>query len=98
MEVQYVGANCRQGVSEKNGRPYTIAEVLYMIADEHSEKKSEDGNIIWRYTAFGNKVRSLPCDPSKLSAFEKCKPGDLVQVQLEPNPENPTRNFVVGLK
>lgn len=98
MEVQYIGANCRQGVSEKNGRPYTIAEILYMIADEHSEKKSEDGNIIWRYTAFGNKVRSLPLDPSKLSAFDKCKPGDLVQVQLEPNPENPTRNFVVGLK
>ena len=98
MEIQYVGANCRQGVSEKTGRPYTIAEVLYMIGDDHAEKKSEDGSIIWRYTAFGNKVRSLPVYPSKLSAFEKVKPGDLIQVALEPNPENPTRNFVVGLK
>ena len=98
MEIQYIGANCRSGVSEKSGRPYTIAELIYMVPDEHGKKESESGQVIWTYTAFGNKVRTLPVDPTKLSAFEKVNAGAMIQVQLEPNPDNPTRNHVVGLK
>jgi hypothetical protein len=98
MKVMYVGANCRQGTSEKNGRPYTIAEVIYTIPAQHAEKKNPDGSLVWRFTAFGNVVRSINLDPQNLSSFEKVQPGTEVDLVLEPDPANPSRNVVTGIK
>ena len=97
MKVTYIGANCRKGVSEKNGNAYTISELLYAIDDESGQKKNDDGSIRWTYIGHGAKTRSLPVDPSRLSQFEKVEPFTEVNLLLEPQPDNPSRNWVVGI-
>lgn len=97
MKVRYIGANCRTGTSEKTGRPYSIAEVSFLVPDSHGEKKAPDGTVIWRYVGHGERVQSVPLDPSKLSDFADVKPGSQVELMLEPVPENPSRNQVVGV-
>lgn len=98
MEVQFLGANCRKGTSEKTGQDYAIAELAYMVPDESSVKKGEDGRLIWNYVAYGAKVRTLPLDPDALARFRELKPGQNVKLDLQPNPNNPTRNRVVGIQ
>jgi len=97
MKINFIGASCRQGVSEKTGNAYTIAELLYMVPDVSKTKKGTDGSTIYTYTAHGCKTLTLPLDPSVLSKFATIKPGTEISVQLEPNPENPTRNRVTGI-
>lgn len=98
MEVQFIGASVRKGTAQKTGRPYTIGELLYMVPDESGTRKDDDGNVIWNYVAHGCKVRKVDIDPSKISVFKDVVPGSKILVQLEPKPENPTENHVVGLK
>lgn len=97
MKVLFCGVNCRTGVSEKTQRSYTIAELLYLVPDQNAEKNHDDGTVIWRYVAFGYKVRTLPVDASCISTFSNCKPLTEIDVRLEPIPEAPSKNQVTGL-
>ena len=97
MKIVYLGANRRVGVSEKTGNPYDIAELVYTVPDEPSQKVSDDGRTIWNYIGFGHKVRTLPLQSEAIGLFESVVPGKVVEVNLEPNPMNPTRNHVTGL-
>lgn len=98
MKVIYIGANCRTGRSEKNGRDYQIAILAYLIPDESGQKKSENGNVIWTYEAFGGRVREIPLKPEKLALFQNIKSCSEVDLILEPDPTDPSRNMVVGAK
>ena len=98
MKLNYIGASCRTGVSQKTGNPYTIAELLNSIPDENAQKKDESGVLIWNYIGHGSKVRTLPIDPSKLSQFSSLETGVSVDVLLEPQLDNPTKNWVTGVK
>ena len=98
MKVTYVGASCRTGVSQKSGNAYTIAELLYGVPDENAQKKDENGVLIWSYIGHGQKIRDLPIDPSKLSQFSNVKPFTEVDLILEPQPENPSKNWVTGVR
>lgn len=97
MEINFIGANVRQGVSERTNKPYTVAEVLYATPDQSGEKRNEDNSVRWVYTAYGCKVRSIPIDPTAIHQFKACKPGSPVNLKLEPQPDNPSRNWVVGV-
>jgi hypothetical protein len=97
MKVTYIGCNSRSGISEAKGTAYTIAEVIYMIPDKAGEKRGPDGVLIWTYIAYGNRVRTIPLDSSKISAFSAIKPCTEVDLKLEPIAENPSKNQVVGV-
>lgn len=97
MQVTYIGASCRTGVSQKSGNAYTIAELLYAVPDENAVKKDDNGALIWNYVGHGSKTRTLPIDPSKMSQFSGVKPFEEIVITLEPQPDNPTKNWVVGL-
>jgi hypothetical protein len=97
VKIHYIGANCRTGVSEKNGRHYTIAELSYAVPDTDSQKNHDDGSVIWRYVGHGNKVKTINLDPACLSRFADIRPGTEIDVKLEPDPNNPTRNVVTGI-
>ena len=97
MKVVFIGANHRQGVSEKTGNAYSIAELLYSIPDESGQKKNDDGSVRWTYQCAGNTTRTLPIDPSCLSQFVDVKPFSAIDVRLEPDPKNPSRNRITGL-
>lgn len=98
MKVHYIGASVRQGRSAKDNAPYTIGEVTYSMPDKSSSKTDPDGTPRWTYTAHGHRVFTIQLDPAKLSAFAGVKPGTEVELLVEPIPENPSRNQVVGVK
>ena len=98
MQVTYIGVNHRQGVSEKTGNSYSICELIYAVPDESSQKKNDDGSTRWVYTAYGCKPMTLPCDPGCIHDFKSVQPFDQVVLSLQPNPQNPARNQVVGFQ
>jgi hypothetical protein len=97
MKVRYIGANCRVGVSEKTGRPYTIAELTYSVPDQNAVRNNDDGTPRWKYVAHGHRVQTIALDPTVVSKFQPCVPGEEIEVRVEPQPDNPTRTHVVGL-
>lgn len=98
MKVQAIGVNCRKGTSEKNGRPYEIAEITYCVPDESGQKKSDSGAVVWVYTGYGNRIRTLPVNPSNIHAFRDVKFPAEIDLLIEPQPDKPSHNWVVGLK
>lgn len=92
MKVVYLGADHRKGVSTKSGKAYDIAEVTYAIPAEPKETSD------YVYRAVGYQVRTIPLDPSYLSRFSDVKPFAPCDLVLEPDPRNPSRNRVVGVK
>ena len=99
MKVFYIGANCRKGVSEKTGKPYEIAELSYSIPDESKEKKTADGTSTqWVYSGYGHAIRTIPINPSDIHNFKDVAPLTEQNLVIEPNPKNPSRNWVTGVK
>lgn len=97
MEVLYLGASVRTGTSAKSGRPYSIGEVLYAIPDESREKRNPDNSILWTYTAHGLREMKIDLDPGAINQFKDCKPCSRIVLKIEPVPENPSRNRVIGV-
>jgi len=98
MKVTYIGANCRKGVSEKTSKPYEIAELSYAIPDESGQKTNPDGNVVWVYSGYGSRIRTIPINPAHIHNFKDVPTLSEVVLDIEPNPENPSRNWVVGVK
>lgn len=98
MKVTILGVNQREGVSAGNGRPYNICVLNYVIPDESGQKKNDDGSIRWTYTGYGLQVRELPLNPSVLHSFADLEFPKQVDLVLEPQPTNPSRNWVNGVK
>lgn len=97
MKVLYLGASVRQGISSKNDLPYTIGEVLFAYPDKSGTKTDPDGKQRWSYTAHGLKTTTIPLDPKCLSQFAQVPPATEIDLLVEPIPENPSRNQVVGV-
>lgn len=97
MKVHYIGVNSRKGVSVKTNRPYEVSEFNCMVPDKSGEKRDENGQLIWEYTGLGFKVMTIDVDPACLDQFRDVKPGSVVDIRIEPLPNNMNRNQVVGL-
>ena len=98
MKVNYIGASLRKGVSQKTNRPYEIGEIAYAVPDSSSSKNAEDGSTMWVYTGYGNKVQTIDLNPASIHLFKDCETANQVELVIEPVPENPRRNWVVGFK
>jgi hypothetical protein len=90
MEVIFIGANRRHGIS-KSGNPYDISKFVYAVPLKEVSREGME------YIGCGGDVREMDIKPEAISAFSSCKIGQTVKVRLEPKPENPNRNWVVGL-
>jgi hypothetical protein len=97
MEVIFIGASVREGISAKNGRPYEIGEVSYAVPDEPGTKKTDDGKLAWTYSCHGYRVQNIDLSPEKLSAFSQVKPLSTINLDIQPKPSNPRVNWVIGV-
>lgn len=93
IEVTFVSASRRVGVSNKSGspRPYDISSFQYAVAGESSEKENNSFRI------HGSQIRELPLNPDKLNEFSGLKIGQQVKILLSPDPNMLNRNRVDGL-
>lgn len=91
MKVIFVNAIEMQGKSKKDGSPYHFATLRYAVPVEPVSRE----NLMIR--GFGYEVKELSLDPNAVPAFVNVKPFTEVDVRLEPRPQNPNQNQVVGL-
>lgn len=95
MNVIYCGVNRRVGISgpdSKNpGNPYDICELTYLVRVKPGKKEGK-----WTFTGHGHVLRSVPCNPDNLDDFAQVGPAEEISLVLQPQPENPERNWVVG--
>ena len=98
MKVHYLGASLREGKSAKDDSPYSIAEVAYATPDDSSLKKDPDGKVRWVYTGYGFRVNTIALDPKCIDKFKDVQAGTEVTLQVEPVPQNPSRNQVIGVQ
>jgi hypothetical protein len=90
MEVIFIGANRRHGIS-KSGNAYDISKFVYAVPLQPVSREGME------YVGAGGDVRELDLKPDVIDAFRGLKIGQTVKVKLEPKPDSPSRNWVVGL-
>lgn len=93
MKVAFIGADYRSGISEKSGKPkpYSMARVYYAIPAK--DKTTEN----YVYQAHGFRVLEIDLDPKALPLFEGLALGEEVDLEVQPLPQNPSRNIVTGI-
>lgn len=95
MQVQFISATHRFGTSFKKsaqGAPYDICNLAYAVP----VKEVSTQNMT--FYGHGAEIREIGLAKTAISSFEGIKVGDLIELVLSPNPENPRMNVVSGWK
>lgn len=95
MQVQFISATHRFGTSFKKnsqGTAYDICNVAYAVP----VKEVNTTNM--NFYGYGGEIREIGLTKSAMSSFQGLKVGELIELILSPNPENPRLNIVSGWK
>ncbi|PJG58832.1 hypothetical protein [Aeromonas cavernicola] len=90
MRVIFIGAAHRHGTS-KLGKPYDMCKFTYAIPI------SPVTTATMNYHGFGYEPKEVDLEPSALNKFALCQIGETIDISVEPDPTNLTRNIVTGL-
>lgn len=96
MKVLLIGINRRVGVGAESRKPYDICTARYLVPDESGSKNDDKGALLWNYSAKGYRVAEIAASPSALDQYPSGNSVGLVDLIVEPMPQNPARNWVVG--
>jgi len=91
MPFRYLGVTHDAGVSKKTGRSYDMCRVL-VASDAKAARRAD------RKAAHGFEQDQFDLDPNAIGQFARVQPFSLIDLQFEPNPNNPRINWVVGIK
>ncbi|MDV5168806.1 hypothetical protein [Photobacterium rosenbergii] len=96
LNVMVTGAVLGSGVSKKSGspKPYQMANVMYLASAESFQ--NDDHNI----QRCGMQEKQIPMafNQNLYAQFAGLSYPTQLQLVLEPDPQNPTRNVVVDFK
>ncbi len=90
FKVKFLGAMRRTGIS-KAGNNYDICKLFYAYP---MESKNSDSNT---FVAHGCEQRELELDPSAVGQFTGINVGEEIDLDMAPNPRNPSQNLVTGI-
>lgn len=91
MKVLFLSATHRYGTSSKTGNKYDMSRLTYLKPVEPVVKEG------MTYLGYGMESREINLDPTVLNQFQHCTAGSEVDLILEPSPNNPSMNWVIGL-
>jgi hypothetical protein len=91
MKVHYIGVARRYGTSSKTGKQYDMCMLSYAVPIKGNVTQSMN------YSGFGYEVKEVDLDPNAMNNFALCKLGEIVDVEVQPNPIDLTRNIVSGI-
>jgi hypothetical protein len=91
MKLAVLGVSRRHGTGRESGQKYDICELHY--CREIRPRKTEN----YEFYGYGFTEGTLPCDPDCMKQFDGIAPGTEISVLLEPQPDNPQRNWVTGV-
>lgn len=90
MKVMFIGAARRHGTS-KAGKQYDMCMFSYAVPIKPVTTATMN------YHGFGYEVKEVDLEPSALNQFAMCQIGEMVDVDVQPNPTDLTRNIVSGI-
>lgn len=91
MQVIYISASRRHGISAKTGNSYDLCKLCYGVPMESKKTESYD------FIGHGLNTQEIDLDPTSLSDFVDCVPGTPISVSIAPQPSNLTKTWVNGL-
>jgi hypothetical protein len=92
MKVLYVGSESIQGVKRATGEPYgPFYKMYYLTAVQPVQK---DTRVV---TGTGYTPKDISVSPEVFQALQSCKPLALLELVVEPDPNNFTRSIIVGV-
>lgn len=91
MKVHYIGVARRYGTSSKTGKQYDMCMLSYAVPIKGNVTQSMN------YSGFGYEVKEVDLDPNAMNHFALFKLGEIVDVEVQPNPIDLTRNIVSGI-
>ena len=91
MKVRFIGVARRYGTSSKTGKQYDMCMLSYAVPIKGNVTQSMN------YSGFGYEVKEVDLDPNAMNHFALCKLGEIVDVEVQPNPSDLTRNIVSGI-
>lgn len=91
MKVHFIGVARRYGTSSKTGKQYDMCMLSYAVVIKPNVTQSMN------YSGFGYEVKEVELDPNAMNHFALCKLGEIVDVVVQPNPSDLTRNIVSGI-
>ncbi|WP_429065836.1 hypothetical protein [Aeromonas veronii] len=91
MKVKFVGVATMEGIAKASKKPFCMHKFFYAvsIAPVSSPNFSKSG--------FGFEVMEVEIDPGCMSDFALCELGELVDIEVQPNPVDLTKNIVTGI-
>lgn len=96
LTVNCCGVTMGSGVSNKSGspKPYAFAQVHYLI----SAKNFQNDNTNIQKLGCEEKTISMKFDQSLFNAFSSVEFPCVLELHLDADPENPSRNIVCDYK
>ena len=95
MKLKVLSVSRRVGVSFKKvatGTNYDICNLVYMIPIESQKTANSE------FSGYGFETRELPIStPEVMEQFSGLKLPVDVEVDVQPDPRNPSRNVVMGI-
>ena len=92
MKFYYLNAAARSGKKKADGKPFAFTQVL--VAAPLEEVNEEN----FQQHGHGFDTEAFDLDPKALPMFEGFELGQEIDLKFEPQPKNPRRNWVTGVK
>lgn len=91
MKVKFVGVATIEGIAKVSKKPFCMHKFFYAVSISPfiSPNFSKSG--------FGFEVMEVDINPDCMSDFALCQLGELVDVDVQPNPTDLTKNIVSGI-
>ena len=90
-QMMVIGAFHAAGISKGTQKPYTISKLIY--ARQIQQVEREGRTVI----GHGMESQEIDLDPQAVTQFAGKKFPALMEVKIECKPDNPQRNWVVGV-
>lgn len=91
MKVQFLAAYRRSGISKKTNRPYDFSQVEYAMPLRQVDSET------YQQTGVGFEAKTLELANGCIADFNGLALGEQVDLKINPNPEDPSRNMCFGI-
>lgn len=92
MKVTFVGVTRRKGTAKASGNAYDMCMFFYAVPVDSVNKPS------MQYHGYGYETKEMELNPDSMDQFKDVKLGQVIDVKVEPKPNNPRFTWVCGLE
>ena len=91
MKVQFIGVATIEGITKATKKPFLMHKFTYGVPI------SPISSANFTKSGFGFYPMEVEIEPSCMNQFALCKLGEVVDIEVQPNPADLTKNIVMGM-